>query len=71
MATSNSCLIQELPKLLRGYHQCTKEEAAVLGALIYRVKFGENKQDIGSLLKEILPADIIKLQSSQVWKPVF
>ena len=31
---------QELPKLLRGYHQCTREEASLLGALIYRVKVG-------------------------------
>merc|ERR1711923_677836 len=29
---------QELPKLLRGYHQCTREEAAILAALVYRVK---------------------------------
>jgi myosin-7 len=53
---------------LRGYHQCTKEEAALLGALVYRVKFGETKQDIGAVLKEILPADMIKIQSSQVIK---
>ena len=29
---------QEVPKLLRGYHQCTREEAAILAALVYRVK---------------------------------
>ena len=34
---------QELPKYLRGYHKCTKEDAAILGAYIYRVKFGNNK----------------------------
>lgn len=37
---------QELPKYLRGYHRCSKEEAAQLGALIYRVKYGDNKQQL-------------------------
>lgn len=34
---------QELPKYLRGYHRCTLEECAALGALIYRVRFGDTK----------------------------
>ncbi len=34
---------QELPKYLRGYHKCGREDAAVLGAYIYRVKFGPNR----------------------------
>lgn len=34
---------QELPKYLRGYHRCSQEDAALLGALMYRVKFGDNK----------------------------
>ena len=34
---------QELPKYLRGYHKCTKDDAAILGAYVYRVKFGNNK----------------------------
>ena len=62
---------QELPKLLRGYHQCTREEASLLGALIYRVKFGESKQELAALpqmLRELVPCDIIKTQSSQDWK---
>ena len=62
---------QELPKLLRGYHQCTREEAALLGALIYRVKFGESKQELAALsqmLRELVPCDIVKTQSSQDWK---
>ena len=29
---------QELPKLLRGYHKATKDEASQLAALIYRVR---------------------------------
>ena len=62
---------QELPKLLRGYHQCTKEEAALLGALIYRVKFGESKQELQALsqmLRELVPCDLVKHQSTQDWK---
>ena len=59
---------QELPKLLRGYHQCTREEAAILAALIYRVKHAETKVDIASVLKSLLPADLIKSLSSYEWK---
>ncbi|PAA60447.1 hypothetical protein BOX15_Mlig017049g2, partial [Macrostomum lignano] len=62
---------QELPKLLRGYHKCTVDEAAELAALIYRVKFGENKnnlQHIPRFLKELLPADLIKQLSAEEWK---
>ena len=35
---------QELPKYLRGYHKCSKTEAAQLGAFVYRVKFGKDKR---------------------------
>jgi myosin-7 len=59
---------QELPKLLRGYHQCSKEEAALLASLIYRIKYGESKQDISSVLRDILPMDMVKTMSSQEWK---
>ncbi|XP_060573750.1 myosin-VIIa-like isoform X3 [Ruditapes philippinarum] len=62
---------QELPKLLRGYHKCSREEASRLAALIYRVKFGEQKaglQNISRLLRELVPADLIKTQSPEDWK---
>ena len=62
---------QELPKLLRGYHQCTRDEACLLGALIYRVKFGESKQELSALphmLRELVPIDVVKQMSTQDWK---
>lgn len=62
---------QELPKLLRGYHKCTKEDVARLGALIYRVRFGDSKselQAIPSMLHELIPADMIKQQTTTEWK---
>lgn len=89
---------QELPKLLRGYHKATKEEASQLAALIYRVRlalmiflkivsfaynvtrltskhfchrYGDDKTllpNIPRMLKELLPADLIKFQSPEDWK---
>ncbi|XP_026329632.1 myosin-VIIa isoform X1 [Hyposmocoma kahamanoa] len=62
---------QELPKLLRGYHRCGREEAARLAALAYRARFGDNKQELQSIpqmLRELIPADLIKMQSSADWK---
>ena len=50
-----------------GYHQCTRDEAAILAALIYRVKFGENKAELGTvtqMLRELLPTDLIKSSSA-------
>lgn len=62
---------QELPKYLRGYHKCSKEDAAILGGLIYRVKYGDDKsqlQNIPRVLKEYVSADLIKTQSAEDWK---
>ncbi|XP_067621063.1 myosin-VIIa [Eurosta solidaginis] len=62
---------QELPKLLRGYHKCSREEAAKLAALVYRVRYGENKQElqaIPQMLRELIPSDIMKMQSTNEWK---
>jgi myosin-7 len=62
---------QELPKLLRGYHKCSKEEAVQLAALQYRVRFGEDKKEFGSIpqmLKEFVPSDLIASQSADAWK---
>eukprot|EP00057_Strongylocentrotus_purpuratus_P025453 XP_011679927.1 PREDICTED: myosin-VIIa [Strongylocentrotus purpuratus] len=62
---------QELPKLLRGYHKCGKDEAAQLAALQYRVRFDNDKtefQSIPRLLKELVPADLQRVQSPEEWK---
>uniref|UniRef100_A0A671TT54 Myosin VIIA n=1 Tax=Sparus aurata TaxID=8175 RepID=A0A671TT54_SPAAU len=62
---------QELPKYLRGYHKCPKEEVHQLAALIYRVKFEEDKssfQNISKILKELVPQDQIRHLSPDDWK---
>jgi myosin-7 len=62
---------QELPKYLRGYHKCGKEEATKLGALIYRVRFEDDRQELQSIpqiLRELVPGDLAKLQSANDWK---
>lgn len=35
--------------LFIGYHKCTKEEASRLAALVYRVRFGESKQELQAI----------------------
>jgi len=62
---------QELPKYLRGYHKCTKLEAAQLAAFVYRVKFGEDKSQfpaIPKMLRELIPQDMIKRTGQDEWK---
>ncbi|XP_060079316.1 myosin-VIIa-like [Ylistrum balloti] len=62
---------QELPKLLRGYHKCSKDEAAQMAALIYRVKMGDNKSaltNIPRMLRELIPSDLLRVQSPEDWK---
>uniref|UniRef100_A0A3Q3MB16 Myosin VIIAb n=1 Tax=Labrus bergylta TaxID=56723 RepID=A0A3Q3MB16_9LABR len=50
---------QELPKYLRGYHKCSREEVFQLAALIYRVKFEDTNptflqfQDARELVPQI------------------
>ena len=41
--------LQELPKLLRGYHKCSPEEAAQLAAYIFRIKYKDDKSKLQSL----------------------
>lgn len=66
-------LTQELPKYLRGYHKCTREEVFQLAALIYRVKFEDDKSHfptIPKMLRELVPQDLIRQMSPDDWKRV-
>ncbi|XP_011308112.1 myosin-VIIa [Fopius arisanus] len=62
---------QELPKYLRGYHNCSKQDAIKLAALIYRSKFGNVKDELARVpdkLKEYVPADLVHVYRSSDWK---
>ncbi|XP_071779574.2 unconventional myosin-VIIb isoform X1 [Centroberyx gerrardi] len=62
---------QELPKYLRGYHVCTKEEMVNIGALLFRVKVNNDKNQfvmIPKMLKELVPNDQLKAMSENEWK---
>ncbi|XP_077578551.1 unconventional myosin-VIIa-like isoform X1 [Stigmatopora nigra] len=62
---------QELPKYLRGYHKCSRDEVFQLAALIYRVKFEDDKShfpSIPKMLRELVPQDLIRQMSPDDWK---
>ncbi|KAA8589751.1 hypothetical protein FQN60_013116 [Etheostoma spectabile] len=57
---------QELPKYLRGYHVCTKEEMVNIAALLFMIKVGSDRSQvvlIPRLLKELVPMDQLKAMS--------
>ncbi|KAM4796151.1 LOW QUALITY PROTEIN: unconventional myosin-VIIa [Rhinophrynus dorsalis] len=71
MADSIFHYYQELPKYLRGYHKCTREDVLQLGALIYRVKYEDDKSyfpNIPKMLKELVPQDLIRQLNPDDWK---
>ncbi|XP_019851103.1 PREDICTED: unconventional myosin-VIIa-like [Amphimedon queenslandica] len=62
---------QELPKYLRGYHKCTRDDAALLGSYIYRVKFGDTRSHFGEIpqmLRELIPHDMLREFHPEDWK---
>lgn len=66
-------LLQELPKYLRGYHVCTKEEMVNLAALLFKIKVSNDKNQlvmIPKMLKELVPGDQQKAMSENEWKKV-
>ncbi|XP_070539322.1 myosin-VIIa-like [Ptychodera flava] len=62
---------QELPKVLRGYHTCGKEEATELAALQYRVRYGDDKvafAHISDNRREYIPEDLLPVMSPENWR---
>ncbi|KAL1773374.1 unconventional myosin-VIIb [Sigmodon hispidus] len=62
---------QELPKYLRGFHKCSREDVIHLAGLIYRVQFGSDGSQLASvskILKELVPQNLTRLMSSEEWK---
>ncbi|XP_019398450.1 PREDICTED: unconventional myosin-VIIb [Crocodylus porosus] len=62
---------QELPKYLRGYHKCSREEAIQLAGLIYKVRFDNDRSQqitIPKILKELVPDNLLRVMSQEEWK---
>uniref|UniRef100_A0A8C8S4S6 Myosin VIIB n=1 Tax=Pelusios castaneus TaxID=367368 RepID=A0A8C8S4S6_9SAUR len=62
---------QELPKYLRGYHKCSKEEAVQIAGLIYKVRFDKDRSQqaaIPKILKELVPDNLIRAMTVEEWK---
>uniref|UniRef100_A0AAQ5YI30 Uncharacterized protein n=1 Tax=Amphiprion ocellaris TaxID=80972 RepID=A0AAQ5YI30_AMPOC len=62
---------QEMPKYLRGFHVCTKEDMINIAGLLFRVKVGSDKTQlvmIPKMIKDLVPADQLKAMSENEWK---
>ncbi|XP_059678564.1 unconventional myosin-VIIb [Gavia stellata] len=62
---------QELPKYLRGYHKCSKDEAVQLAGLIYKVRFNNDRMQLATIpkiLKELVPDNLLRAISPDEWK---
>ncbi|XP_060579063.1 unconventional myosin-VIIa-like isoform X3 [Ruditapes philippinarum] len=62
---------QEMPNYLRGYHKCTAEEAVTLSSLLFRARFGDEKdplENLGNLLSQLIPKTVFKEKTSDKWK---
>ncbi|XP_069721035.1 unconventional myosin-VIIb [Phaenicophaeus curvirostris] len=62
---------QELPKYLRGYHKCSKDEAVQLAGLIYKVRFNNDHTQLATIpkiLKELVPDNLLRAISPDEWK---
>lgn len=66
-------LFQELPKYLRGYHKCSKDEAVQLAGLIYKVRFNNDRTQLAAIpkiLKELVPDNLLRATSPDEWRKV-
>lgn len=66
-------VLQELPKYLRGYHNCSREDTVRLAALLLRIRSGNDHSQLAMIprmLKELVPVDQLKALSENEWKKV-
>ncbi|TWW72912.1 Unconventional myosin-VIIb [Takifugu flavidus] len=62
---------QEVPKYLKGRHNCTREDMIHLGGLLFRIQVDSDKSQfvaIPEMLKDLVPADQINLMTPEDWK---
>ncbi|XP_017403914.1 unconventional myosin-VIIb isoform X2 [Cebus imitator] len=62
---------QELPKYLRGFHKCSREDAIHLAGLIYKAQFDNDQSQLASvpkILRELVPENLTRLMSLEEWK---
>ncbi|KAG8514234.1 Unconventional myosin-VIIb, partial [Galemys pyrenaicus] len=62
---------QELPKYLRGFHKCSREDAVHLAGLIYKARYDSDRSHLASIpkiLRELVPENLTRLMSSEEWK---
>lgn len=64
---------QEVPKYLKGRHNCTREDLIHLGGLLFRIQVDSDKSRfvaIPTMLKDLVPADQINIMTPEDWKKV-
>lgn len=65
--------MQEVPKYLKGRHNCTKEDMIHLGGLLFRIQVDSDRSRfaaIPQMLKELVPADQVAIMTPEQWKEV-
>lgn len=65
--------VQEVPKYLKGRHNCTREDMIHLGGLLFRIQVDSDKSQfvaIPKMLKDLVPADQINLMTPEDWEKV-
>ncbi|XP_052216841.1 myosin-VIIa-like isoform X3 [Dreissena polymorpha] len=71
LADSKFHFPQEVPNFLRGYHACSDAECVSLGALLFKAKYGDEKQPldhIEDVIPTLLPRTIIEGKPPSEWK---
>ncbi|XP_036176595.1 unconventional myosin-VIIb [Myotis myotis] len=62
---------QELPKYLRGFHKCSREDAVQLAGLICKAQFNSDPAQLAStpkVLGELVPENLTRLMSPEEWR---